>query len=56
MHLPSIPAVLIIGVLIIYLIWKLMVPAKKKPEQRRFSIRKHRKKNKAGDEDNDEGS
>jgi len=40
-----IPIVLIISVLTIYIIWKLMSPAKpKKPEQRRFSIRKHRNK------------
>jgi hypothetical protein len=40
-----IPIVLIIAVLTIYIVWKLMSPAKKKkPEQRRFSIRKHRSK------------
>ncbi len=38
-----IPLVLIISVLTIYIVWKLLSPAKKKkPEQRRFSIRKHR--------------
>ena len=37
--------ILIIVVLAIYLVWKLMGTGnKKKHEQRRFSIRKHRKK------------
>lgn len=40
-----IPLVLIISVLTFYIVWKLMSPAKKKkPEQRKFSIRKHRNK------------
>lgn len=54
MNLPSIPAILIIGVMVIYLVWKLMTPAKKKPEQRRFSIRKHREKYKDEEEDDDD--
>ena len=46
-----IPIVLIISVLSIYIVWKLMSPAKKKkPEQRRFSIRKHRNKEMDDDE------
>ncbi len=41
----DISIILIIVVLAIYLVWKLMGTGnKKKPEQRRFSIRKHRKK------------
>ena len=43
MNAPSIPVILIIAVLGIYLIWKLMSPRKKKPAQRRFDIHKHRK-------------
>jgi uncharacterized membrane protein SpoIIM required for sporulation len=54
MNLPSIPAILIIGIMVIYLAWKLMTPAKKKPEQRRFSIRKHREKYKDDDDDDDD--
>jgi uncharacterized membrane protein len=42
MQIPFIPLVLIIAILTIYLVWKLMSPEKKKPGQRRFSIRKHR--------------
>jgi uncharacterized membrane-anchored protein YhcB (DUF1043 family) len=51
MNLPSLPAIFIIGVLIIYLVWRLMAPAKKKPEQRRFNLRKHRKKYKDEEDD-----
>jgi len=41
----DISIVLIIVVLAIYLVWKLMGNGnKKKHEQRRFSIRKHRRK------------
>lgn len=41
----DISIILIIVVLAIYLVWKLMGTGnKKKHEQRRFSIRKHRKK------------
>ena len=44
---------LIIAVLIIYLVWKLMSTSnRKKPEQRRFSIRKHRNR-KLNDEDDE---
>jgi len=51
MQVPFIPIVLIISVLTIYLVWKLMTPGKrKKPAQRRFSVRKHRLK-KIGDDD-----
>ena len=42
MTLPSVPIILVIAVLGVYLFWKLMSPQKKKPAQRRFSIRKHR--------------
>ena len=39
------PIILIITVLAAYLVWKLMgTRDKKMPEQRRFSIRKHRRK------------
>jgi len=45
------PLILVISVLTIYLVWKLMTPGKrKKTEQRRFSVRKHRFK-KIGDND-----
>jgi hypothetical protein len=45
MQVSFIPLVLIISVLTINIVWKLMAPAKKKkPEQRRFSIRKQRNK------------
>ena len=55
MNLPSIPVILVISVLVIYFLWKLLSPRKKKPVQRRFRIRKHRK-NKPGDEfDEDPG-
>jgi uncharacterized membrane protein SpoIIM required for sporulation len=54
MNVPSITAILIIGVMVIYLAWKLMAPAKKKPEQKRFSIRKHRKKYKDEEDDDNE--
>lgn len=48
------PVILIIAVLIIYLVWKLMDTGnKKKPEQKRFSIRKHRSK-KLNDDEEDE--
>jgi len=40
--LPSIPIILVIALLGVYLFWKVMSPQKKKPAQRRFSIRKHR--------------
>jgi uncharacterized membrane protein SpoIIM required for sporulation len=43
MNPPSIPVILIIAVLGIYLLWKLMSPQKRKPVQPRFNIRKHRK-------------
>jgi hypothetical protein len=43
---------LILGIMFIYLVWTLMSPSKKKPEQRRFSIRKHR--NKKIDDDDEE--
>lgn len=52
----NLPAILIIGVLIIYLFWRMMTPAKKKPEQRRFSIRKHRKKYIDKFEEDDDGN
>lgn len=42
MILPSVPLILIIAVLGVYLFWKFMSPQKKKPVQRRFSIRKYR--------------
>ena len=43
---PFIPIILIIVTLAIYLVWKLMGTSnKKKPVQRRFSIRKHRQEN-----------
>jgi len=49
----SFPVILIIAVLIIYLVWKLMgTGGQKKPEQRRFSIRKHRNR-KLNDEDDE---
>lgn len=51
MNLPIIPLILIVGVLIIYLVWKVMSPAKKKPVQRRFSIHKYRKKRRNEEED-----
>ena len=47
----DIPIILIIAVLIVYLVWKLIGTGKKKPEQRRFSIRKHRKKEMDDEED-----
>ena len=43
---------LISGIMFIYLIWTLMSPSKKKSEQRRFNIRKHR--NKGIDDDDEE--
>ena len=49
MSVPSIPLLLVIAVLGVYLLWKLMAPQKKKPAQRRFSVRKHRE-NKTGDD------
>ena len=50
----SFTVILIITVLVIYFVWKLMGTGnKKKPEQRRFSIRKHRD-TKLNDEDDDE--
>jgi hypothetical protein len=50
----SFTVILIITVLVIYFAWKLMGTAhKKKPEQRRFSLRKHRDR-KLNDEDDDE--
>jgi membrane protein implicated in regulation of membrane protease activity len=42
MSLPAIPVILIIAVLLVYLFWRFMAPQKKKPDQRRFHIRKHR--------------
>ena len=42
MNLPAIPLILVIAVLAIYIFWKLMTPQKKKPVERRFSIRKYR--------------
>ena len=42
MSLPSVPIILVIAVLGVYLFWKFMSPQNKKPAQRRFSIRKHR--------------
>lgn len=46
-----VPLVLIISVLTIYIVWKLMSPAKtKKREPMRFSIRKHRNKEIDADE------
>ena len=54
MNLPNIPLILVVAVLVIYIVWKLMTPAKKKPEQRRFSIRKHRLKEKDDGADEDE--
>lgn len=49
----SFTVIFIIVVLIIYLVWKLMGTGnKKKPEQRRFSIRQHRNK-KRNDEDDE---
>lgn len=48
------PVIFIIAVLIVYLIWKLMgTRTSKKPEQRRFNIRKHLNK-KLNDEEDDE--
>lgn len=41
MNLPAIPLILVIVVLAIYIFWKFMAPQKKKPVQRRFSIRKN---------------
>jgi hypothetical protein len=49
MTLPSVPIILVIAVLGVYLFWKFMSPQKKKPAQRRFSIRKYRE-NKTNDE------
>jgi len=43
MSLPSVPIILVIAVLGVYLFWKFMSPQKKKPAPRGFSIRKHRK-------------
>jgi flagellar biogenesis protein FliO len=41
----NIPFILLVVVFTIYLVWKLMSTGKnKKPVERRFSIRKHRKK------------
>ena len=41
----NIPVILTIVAMTIYLVWKLMSPAKqKKPEQQKFSIGKHRNK------------
>lgn len=49
----DISIILIIVALAIYLVWKLMDTGnKKKHEQRRFSIRKHRRK-KMDDDDKD---
>lgn len=46
------PIILVIAVLVVYLVWKLMGTGnKKKPAQRRFSIRKHRGKEIDDDED-----
>ncbi len=42
MTLPSVPIILVIAILGVYFFWKFMGPQKKKPEQRRFNIRKHR--------------
>ena len=42
MSLPSVPIILVIAVLGVYLFWKFMSPQNKKPAQLRFSIRKHR--------------
>jgi membrane protein implicated in regulation of membrane protease activity len=42
MSLPAIPVILIIAVLLVYIFWRFMAPQKKKPEQRRFNIRKQR--------------
>lgn len=51
MQVSLIPLVLIISVLTIYIVWKLLAPAKKKkPGQRRFSIRKQRNKEIAEDD------
>ncbi len=56
MHIPPgpfIPIILIIVILAIYFVWKLMSTGnKKKPVQRRFSIRKHRPKE--SDDEKDE--
>jgi hypothetical protein len=43
MNLPSVPLILVIAILAVYFFWKFMNPQKKKPAQRRFSIRKYRK-------------
>lgn len=46
-----IPLVLIIAVLTIYIVWKLMSPAKtNKRKQRRFKIGKHRNKENTEDD------
>jgi membrane protein implicated in regulation of membrane protease activity len=42
MNLAAIPVILVIAVLLVYIFWRLMAPQKKKPDQRRFSIRKYR--------------
>jgi hypothetical protein len=42
MSLPAIPVILVIAVLLVYIFWRFVAPQKKKHEQRRFSIRKHR--------------
>jgi len=44
MTLPSVPIILVIVLLAVYLFWKFMSPQKKKPVQRRFSIRKQRER------------
>lgn len=52
----DISIILIIVVLAIYLVWKLMGTGnKKKNEQRRFSVRKHRNK-KLRDNDEEDGN
>jgi hypothetical protein len=52
MNLPAIPLILVIAVLAIYIFWKFMAPQKKKPVQRRFSVRKYR--NSKTSDENDE--
>ncbi len=48
----DISIILIVVVLAVYLVWKLMgTSQKKKPSQRRFSIRKHRNKEMADDDE-----
>ena len=54
MSVPSIPLLLVIAVLGVYLLWKLMAPQKKKPAQRRFSVRKHRENKTRDDIDESE--